>query len=134
MIPLLIAYGLCFVFFSVAILLSLRNLKKVVAAIDKTPFKDETIKSDPFIEDVMRYAFKKGVRPITMPDAGGKNTLFSSDKDGMISICEMFTTTNKKGTPEYDQLLSKLTAAIDHFVENKNVIKEAARKDNAKTE
>jgi hypothetical protein len=81
--------------------------------------EEEKIKSDPFIEDVMHYAFKSNLKPMAMPDQNGKNTLFDTDDDGAFAICELFTTTHKQGSSGYNELLKKITERIDRYVENK---------------
>jgi hypothetical protein len=106
--------------------LTLRNISLALSD-QKSLLKDETVKTDPFLEDVMHYAFERGVKPISMPNQEGKNTLFDSDKSGAYAICELFTTTHKQGTKGYNELFQRLKDQIDHYCENKILIKEKAR-------
>jgi hypothetical protein len=106
----------------VFILLCIRSIH--FALIQKQPLKEETIKSDPFIEDVMHYAFTRNIQPLAMPGIEGKNTLFDSTKEGIQAVCELFTTTHKQGTKGYNELFQRLKDEIDHYCENKLLIRE----------
>jgi hypothetical protein len=92
-----------------------------------SPLKEESLKTDPFLEDVMHYAFEKGIKPITMPGQDGKNTLFDQDQGGAFAVCELFTTTHKQGTKGYNELFKRLKDQIDHYYENKILIRETAK-------
>jgi hypothetical protein len=114
---------------SLNILISIFNLFllrdiRLAFADQKSVLKEESVKTDPFIEEVMHYAFNRGIQPLAMPGQDGKNTLFDSDKTGAYAICELFTTTHKQGTKGYNELLKKLKDQIDYYSENKVLIKE----------
>jgi hypothetical protein len=112
-------------FASVSNTLLLISLKRQLPTLKEGGLKlqEEKIKSDPFIEDIMHYAFKSNLHPMAMPDQNGKNTLFDTDEDGAYSICELFTVTNKQGSTGYNEMLKKVTERIDRYVENKIALK-----------
>jgi hypothetical protein len=117
---------------NVLTLLLVRNISlsfnaTLAAEKGSTVFKKETKESDPFIDDLMHYAFQRGIQPLAMPGQDGKNTLFDSTKDGIISVCEIFTTEHKKGTKGYNDLLQRIKDQIDFYYENKILIREKAK-------
>jgi len=98
-------------------------------------FEDQTV--DPLITDLMEYAFDKGLQCSIRPGLDNKLTLYYHDEkdNNEYAITELHTTSSKKGSYSYNQILKELTTIVDVFLENKDIVKEKIKEDkNAPTD
>ena len=76
-----------------------------------------------FIEDILNYCMQKELKVSIMENTKGNLALYEMLDDGStVSILELFVSANKKGTPEYLEMLKEATYQIDAFIENKDLL------------
>jgi hypothetical protein len=98
--------------------------------VESNPFEKKSIEDDPFIADIMNYAFERNLKTMVMPNSDGQQCIYSVEEDDTsVPICQIYSTTNKQGTAAYNELLKDITDKIDNFIENKVAILSKVKKE-----